>query len=66
MDARIALVCARVASVCAIRIAKAAWAVAEEADVVAKVRTEVIRAIKSRGEMGIVSIGAAKVLSLAE
>ena len=61
-----ALVCARMVSVRAIRSAKATWAVAKEADVAAKVRTEVIMARKSWGEMGIVSIGAAKVLGLDE
>ena len=35
---------------------------AKEADVVAKVRTEVIMARKSWGEIGIVSIGVAEVL----
>ena len=51
---------------CVIRSAKAAWAVAKEVDVVAKVGTEIIMARKSRGEMGIVSIGVAEVLSPAE
>ena len=50
----------------AIHFAKAAWVVEKEADVVAKVWTEVIMARKSRGEMGIVSIGVAEVLGLAE
>ena len=54
------------ASVHAIRFAKAAWVVAKEADVAVKVRTEVIMARKSRGEMAIVSIGVAEVLGLAE
>ena len=43
----------------AIQSTKAAWAVAKEAGVAEKVRTEVIMARKSRGEMGIVSIGVA-------
>ena len=50
------------ASVCSIRLAKAAWAIAKGADVAAKVRTAVLMAIKSWGEMGIVSIGVAEVL----
>ena len=50
----------------AIRLAKAAWAVAKEADVAAKVRTAVIMAKKSRGEMGIVSIGVVEVLGPGE
>ena len=61
-----ALVCARMVSIRAIRSAKAAWTVAKEADVAAKVHTEVIMARKSRGEMGIVSIGAAEVPGLTE
>ena len=54
------------ASVHAIRSTNAAWAVAKEADVVVKVRTEVIMARKSRGEKGIVSIGTIEVLSSAK
>ena len=49
-----------------IRSVKAAWAVAKKADVAEKVRTTVIMARKSWGEMGIVSIGVAEVLGLAE
>ena len=49
-----------------IRSAKAAWAVAKEADVAAKVRTEVIMAKKSWGEMGIVTVSVAEVLGLTE
>ena len=45
---------------------KVAWAVAKEADVVTKAHTEVIMAIKSRGKMGIVSIGVAEVLGPVE
>ena len=54
------------ASVHAIRSAKAALAVAKEADVVEKVWTEAIMAKKSWGEMGIVSISVAEVLGLTE
>ena len=43
-----ALVCVRMVSVHPIRSAKAAWAIAKEADVAAKVRIEVIMARKSR------------------
>ena len=50
----------------AIHSAKVAWVVAKEADVAAKVRTAVIMARKSRGEMGIVSIGDAEVLGPTE
>ena len=60
------LVSIRMASVHAIRSTKAAWAVAKQAYVAAKVWTEVIMAIKSRGEMGIVSIGVVEVLGRAE
>ena len=60
------LVCARMVSVRVISSTKAAWAVAKEADVAAKVRTEVIMAKKSRGEMGIVSIGVVEVLGPTE
>ena len=56
------LVCVRMVSVRAIRSAKAACATAKEANVAVKVRTEVIMARKSRGEMGIVSIDVAEVL----
>ena len=45
-----------------IRSAKATWTVAKEADVAAKVRTVVIMARKSRGEIGIVSIGDVAIL----
>ena len=51
---------------CAIHSAKAAWAVAKEVDVAAKVQIVVIMAIKSRGEMGIVSIGVVEVLGPTE
>ena len=44
-----------------IHSAKAAYPVAKEADVATKVRTEVIMARKSRGEMRIFSIGVAEV-----
>ena len=44
-----ALVRARMVSVLVICSTKEAWAVAKEADVAAKVRTEVIMARKSRG-----------------
>ena len=60
------LVCARMVSVCVICSTKAAWAVAKEADVAAKVRTEVIMARKSLGEIGVVSIGVTKVLGPAD
>ena len=61
-----ALVYARMVSVRAIRSAKETWVVAKEADIAAKLRTEVIMARKSRGEMGIVSIGSIEVLGPAE
>ena len=54
------------ASVHAIRSTKVAWAVAKEENVLAKVRTAVIMTRKSRGEMGMVSIGIAEVLGLAK
>ena len=50
----------------AIHSAKAAWVVAKEADVVAKVRTAVIMDKKTQGEMGIVSIGDVAVLGPTE
>ena len=50
----------------AIHLAKVAYAVAKEANVAAKVRTEFIMAKKSWGEMRIVSIGVAEVLSPTE
>ena len=61
-----ALVCARMVSARVIRSTKAAWEVAKEEDVAAKVWNEVIMARKSWGEMGIVSIGVAEVLGPAE
>ena len=61
-----ALVCTRMVSVHAIRSAKAAWAVAKEADVAAKVWIEVIMTKQSWGEIGIVSIGVVEVLGPTE
>ena len=50
----------------AIYSTKAAWVVAKEADVAEKVRTAIIMSRKSRGEMGIVSIGVAEALGPAK
>ena len=50
----------------AIRLAKVACAIAKEEDVVEKVRTAVIMARKSRGEMEIVSIDVVEVLGPTE
>ena len=51
---------------CAILSAKVAWAVAKDVEVATKVRTTVIMARKSRGEIGITSMGDVEVLDPAE
>ena len=61
-----ALFCARMASVHANLSAKAAWAVAKEANVTAKVQTKVIMVRKSRVEIGIVTISVVNVLGPAD
>ena len=63
---RMALFRASTDSSCAILSAKAAWATAKDAEVAAKVRNASMMARKSRGDIGMDSMGGAEVLGPAE